>query len=85
MTLQYKDVERANNSTLVVATQLFVQISTHKKTTNNYKNFHYASPQLSKCVHAELSLRIAKCGLYRYQVGRLLDLYLQTLMNNLAM
>ena len=43
-------------SILVVATQLYEQITTQKHTTNDYKNFHCASPQLSKCVHAELSI-----------------------------
>jgi hypothetical protein len=45
-------------SILVIATQFNVQICTHKKTTNNYNNFHYASPQLSKCVRAEFSLKL---------------------------
>ena len=72
-------------SILVATTQLFEQISAQKQTDNNYRNFHYASPQSSKCVRAELSFKIAKCGLYRYQFGRLLDSYLQTFMNNLAM
>ena len=52
-------------SLLFVATQLYEQISTKHQTTNNYNNFHYASPQSSKCVHAELSFKVAKCGLNR--------------------
>jgi len=72
-------------SILVVATQLDEQITADKHTTNNYNNFHYASPQLSKCVRAELSLKMPKRGLNRYQLGRLLGSYLQTYMINLAM
>ena len=45
-----------NTSILIAATELYEQIATNKDTTDNYKNFHYASSQLSKCVRAELFL-----------------------------